>query len=101
MNKFGDKLPTKEQLEELKNKCSWSWTGNGYKVTGPNGNSIVLPASGCHFCGGAVYKGSYGNFWSSTPGGSDNAWYLIFDSNGVNMYNNLRCDGRSVRLVQD
>lgn len=102
MNKFGDKLPTKEQLEELKNKCSWSWTGNGYKVTGPNGNSIVLPASGYRNCFGYVnFVGSYGNYWSSTPGGSVKAWSFLFDSDGVVMYDDSRCSGSSVRLVQD
>lgn len=102
MNKFGDKLPTKEQLEELKNKCSWSWTGNGYKVTGPNGNSIVLPASGSRLCDGNVYYvGSFGYYWSSTPDGSDDAWYLYFFSDEVDMDSDDRCYGNSVRLVQD
>ncbi len=102
MNIFGDKLPTKEQLEELKNKCSWSWTGNGYKVTGPNGNSIVLPASGARDCNGDVYQvGSLGRYCSSTPAGSDNAWYLYFYSYKVKMDNYYRCYGNSVRLVQD
>lgn len=102
MNKFGDKLPTKEQLEELKNKCSWSWTGSGYKITGPNGSSIVLPASGYRGCNGSVNGvGSRGYYWSSTPYGSDNAWYLYFDSGGVGMGNIERCRGQSVRLVQD
>lgn len=102
MNKFGDKLPTKEQLEELMNKCSWSWTGNGYKVTGPNGNSIVLPASGFRNCRGTVRDvGSSGDYWSSTPDGSDNAWYLDFNSDEVDMDGFYRCGGFSVRLVQD
>lgn len=46
VSRFGNQLPTKQELEELKNKCTWTWTGNGYKVTGPSGNSIVLPAAG-------------------------------------------------------
>ncbi|MBP5535663.1 MAG: hypothetical protein J6X62_02605 [Bacteroidales bacterium] len=102
VNKFGDKLPTKEQLEELKNKCTWSWTGSGYKVTGPNGNSIVLPAAGYRYCSGSVGGvGSDGYFWSSTPYGSEGAWYLCFHSGGVNMGSAYRCGGLSVRLVQD
>ena len=44
------KMPTKAQLEELKNQCTWEWTQisghNGYKITGPSGNSIFLPAAG-------------------------------------------------------
>ena len=102
LNKFGDRLPTKEQFEELKSKCQWSWTGSGYKVTGPNGNSISLPAAGYRLCSGGVGSvGSYGGYWSSTPSGSDDAWYLIFNSGSVYMVDNRRCYGRSVRLVQD
>lgn len=97
--KFGDKLPTKEQFEELKNKCQWTWTGNGYKVIGPNGNSISLPAAGYRACDGSV--SSDGCYWSSTPNGSGRAWSLGFYSGSVYMGNSVRCGGRSVRLVQD
>ena len=97
---FGDKLPTKEQLEELRNSCQWQWTGSGYKVTGPNGNSITLPAAGCRDCSGYTnYVGSYGYYWSSTPNGSDGAWYLGFFSSSVGMGSSYRCYGYSVRLV--
>lgn len=102
MSKFGDKLPTREQFEELINKCQWSWTGSGYKITGPNGNSITLPAAGYRSCSGSVYNvGSYGYYWSSTPDGSDDAWYLRFGSGSVGMISGSRCYGHSVRLVQD
>ena len=102
LNKFGSRLPTKEQLEELRNKCTWSWTGSGYKVTGPNGNSISLPAAGYRSCGGSVTDvGASGYCWSSTPNGSESAWSLRFYSGGVSMYNDYRCYGDSVRLVQD
>ena len=102
INKFGDELPTQEQFEELINKCQWTWTGNGYKVTGPNGNSISLPAAGSRNCNGSVnYVGSGGYYWSSAPHGSDLAWFLLSDSGGVGMNVNFRCSGRSVRLVQD
>jgi len=102
VKEFGSKLPTKEQLEELKNSCQWTWTGDGYKVTGPNGNFIVLPAAGWRGCNGDVFDvGSGGAYWSSTPYGSDNAWYLDLSSREVGMYNFYRCFGFSVRLVQD
>ena len=43
------RLPTKAELEELENKCTWKWTTqngvNGYKVTGPNSKSLFLPAA--------------------------------------------------------
>ena len=102
MNKFGDKMPSQGQWEELKNYCTWTWTGSGYKVTGSNGQSIVLPAAGCRDCnGGMNFVGSYGGFWSSTPGGSDEAWGLDFNSGDVYMDSGNRCFGLSVRLVQD
>lgn len=102
VSKFGNSLPTKEQLEELQNSCQWIWNGSGYKVTGPNGNSITLPAEGYRGCNGSVScVGSDGDYWSSAPYGSDRAWYLYFDSSRVYMSDYYRCSGQSVRLVQD
>lgn len=44
------RMPTRAEMEELVNKCTWTWTThNGVKgqlVTGPNGNSIFLPDAG-------------------------------------------------------
>jgi uncharacterized protein (TIGR02145 family) len=99
-------LPTKEQLEELMNQCTWTWGAqngiNGYTVTGPNGNSIFFPAAGGRNCDGNVYGvGSYGYYWSSTSNGSEGAYYLYFYSDKVDMGSYYRCSGRSVRLVQD
>ena len=47
-NELGDcwRLPTDSELEELMDECIWTWTESGYEVTGPNGNSIFLPAAG-------------------------------------------------------
>ena len=101
MAKFGNSLPTKVQFEELKSSCRWTWTGNGYRVEGPNGQSIVLPAAGYRECSGSVYSvGAGGDYWSSTPYGSNSAWYLSFNSGDVSMYGGNRCRGRSVRLVR-
>lgn len=99
---FGDKMPSREQWMELVNECSWTWTGMGYRVVGPNGKSISLPASGCRNCSGNVFDvGSLGYYWSSTPHGSEYAWLLNFSSYGVRVSDADRCSGRSVRLVQD
>lgn len=44
------RIPTGEEMEELVRECEWKWTyadGHfGAQVTGPNGNSIFLPAAG-------------------------------------------------------
>ena len=46
----GWRMPSKAEMQELIDDCQWTWTTKGgiigYQVTGPNGNSIFLPASG-------------------------------------------------------
>lgn len=60
IRKFGTMLPTHEHWEELKKNCKWKWNGCGYDITGPNGKSIVLPATeiGIHVSGGVL-----GSYW--------------------------------------
>ncbi len=100
---FGDQLPTKERWEELERKCTWSWTDSGYKVTGPNGQSITLPVAGFRRCsdGEVSGVGASSFYWSSTPSGPVYAWDLEFISGyHHHMNDNSRCLGQSVRLVQ-
>lgn len=44
------RMPTREECEELQSKCKWIIISKDgikcLKITGPNGNSIYLPASG-------------------------------------------------------
>ncbi len=46
----GWRMPTKTELQELRDKCSWKWTKEngvkGYVVTGNNGNTIFIPVAG-------------------------------------------------------
>jgi len=62
-------LPTNEQWEELISKCTWKSATvdgvKGYKVTGPNGNSIFLPFSGCSYDGEDHNVGSSAYYWTS------------------------------------
>ena len=99
------RMPTKAEQDELHNKCSWTWTAqnsvNGYRVTGPNGNSIFLPAAG-YRCGTDVNKrGDSGYYWS----GSLDDYYcsyacgLYFFDDGPGWYEGGRHYGRSVRPV--
>ena len=108
----GWRLPTKEEFEELRDRCTWNWTTykgvNGYKVTGPNGNSIFLPAAGW-FGASLSGRGTLGYYWSATPyeesnpyvSNSGNAYYLDFGSGRYHMYWLVRYNGRSVRPVSD
>lgn len=101
VNFYGNSLPTKEQLQELKDNCLWTWQGNGYKIIGKSGESIFLPAAGWRFCDGSLHAvGTDGYYWSSTPSGSGYAWILNFDSGGVYGDSYKRCNGWSVRLVR-
>lgn len=96
----GWRLPTKDELEELKNRCKWTWTGSGYRVTGLNGNSIYLPASGFSRNSSVKYKGSLGRFWSSTGGTDNKAGLLIFNKSQIDVVMYYKDYGFSVRLVR-
>lgn len=68
------RMPTKEELYELVRNCSWTWTNfnntNGYHVTGPNGNSIFIPAAGEQHQGRPPHGvGETISYWSSSIAG--------------------------------
>ena len=64
------RMPTTEEQQELIYNCSWEWTAlngvNGYKVTGPNGNSIFLPAAGYRHGTVVLSRGFGGDYWSGS-----------------------------------
>ena len=66
------RMPTLDEMKELINQCTWEWTSvngvNGRLVTGPNGNSIFLPAAGYRGYTSLSDAGSFGVYWSATPG---------------------------------
>ena len=100
------RLPTAAELEELKTKCTWTWTTqgghNGYKVTSKtNGKSIFLPAAGWCYGTTSNLVGEIGYYWSSTPDESDtySAYYLDFDSLYHDTIGDFRYYGNSVRPV--
>ena len=64
------RIPSVSEWEELEKRCKWEWLPNkGYKVTGPNGQSIFLPAAG--------YKGTV----SSDIGECGYYWLNMVSSN--------------------
>ena len=99
------RMPTKAEQDELRERCRWTWTTKngvrGYKVVGPNGNSIFLPAVGYRYEEGLDYAGSYGYYWSSTldEGSPDHAYGINFDSSDVGRGYDNRDGGQSVRPV--
>ena len=108
--KFKNDMPTKEQFVELKKLCTWTWTGKGYEVKGPNGNSIYLPAAGYSNTGGVIGGpgskgklsgvGTDGYYWSSTSDAQSFAYELFFFSSSVSVDNYFSSYSSSVRLVK-
>jgi hypothetical protein len=100
------RMPTYDELNELQTKCTWTWTTQngveGRLVTGPNGNSIFLPAAG--YRNGSLLNnaGSIGIYWSSSlfTRNSNAAYCMSFGSSDVNWNSqSSRCVGLSVRAV--
>ena len=101
ISQFGNRLPSMDQWYELKAECQWTWIGNEFKVTGPNGQSITLPTPGFCNCSGNMYNvGSFGRYWSSMPDGPEGALFFYFSSDQIGYNECPRCQGLSVRLVQ-
>lgn len=113
--KLGGKwrMPTHAEWTELRTECTWTWTSingiNGRLVTGPNGNSIFLPAAGIRVENRHEGAGSYGDYWSSSiyvgagydvfP--SEFAWEVHFNSGKVDHHDAYRYYGLSVRPVSE
>ena len=99
------RMPKSTELEELIENCTWTWTTqngvNGYKVEGPNGNSIFLPLAGYRYGSSLNGAGSSGHYWSSSPiGDIDNSVYdLYFSSVNYFMSYSYCYYGLSVRPI--
>ena len=103
----GARMPTKQEWEELRDYCSSVWTTqngvNGRRFTGPNGNTLFLPAAGSRWSDELIRAGSYGYYWSSSLDTDypEGAWYFDFYSAGYAYMNYYSRDiGRSVRAVR-
>ncbi len=70
-------IPSRAEWQELRDKCEWTWDAEavGYTVTGPNGNSIFLPANGYNDStrGGLRMVGEYGYYVTSDV--NEQYWY--------------------------
>ncbi len=97
------RIPSQIEMQELIDNCTWTWTTKngiqGSLVSGPNGNSIFLPAAGYH--GSSLnFRGSDGCYWSSTPSGSQGA-YLYFRMDSPRITDIMRSYGQSIRAVSE
>ena len=100
------RMPTYDQQTELRTKCTWTWTTqngvNGRLVTGPNGNTLFLPAAGYRYDSSLNYAGSWGRYWSRTLDSSYPyyACRVSFDSGEVYLGDDYRLPGFTVRAVR-
>ena len=105
----GWRMPTAKESFELAKKCVWSRISvngvNGYLVTGPNGNSIFLPAAGFRYGTELRDEGKYGYYWTSSlyDVSPDYAW-CHYGADYLEYYldhHRERCYGLTVRPVTD
>lgn len=97
---FGEYLPSATAMAELYENCEWKWTGEGYKVIGPNGKSIFLPADGRD--GGG--SGNYGYYWTRCVSKTSQTYARDLDFSSGNVYPlfyNSRSYGLSVRPCRE
>lgn len=102
------RMPTYGELDELRARCDWTWVTlngvKGFEVTGPNGNSIFLPAAGYKSGSYQYSAGTLGRYWGRNihhDAKSDKARYLYFAEGNRKEYDFERCYGLSVRPVYD
>lgn len=80
-------MPTIDEFEELFAECKKEWVEEdgvaGYKFTGPNGNSIFLPAAGSRTQGTVSGEGLNGYYLSGSINATDNKFAMAysFDQN--------------------
>lgn len=88
----GWRMPTYAEITELAEQCTWLWVNDathpGYRVTGPNGNHIFLPASGMYSGDALTLDTHEGYYWSGEviTFNADFAHALRFTSRTVNHY---------------
>jgi hypothetical protein len=86
----GWRMPTRIEMDELKSKCTWEWTDykgiKGYKVKGPNGKSIFLPAAGKRSDGSVNELEAQCYYWTSSL-------------NGMNVHQAYHNKGRDYRYL--
>lgn len=106
------RMPTKEEMQELIDSCSWEWTPiNGVKgsIISRNGNHIFLPYTQS-MSGRGLLGNTSGSYWTGTlaednfTGCMSYAWGLLFFGSDFQKLDNLsayRTSGRLIRPVLD
>lgn len=93
----GWRIPTYSEWNNADANGGWDNYSDTYSSV------LKLHAAGyLSYSGGSLsYRGSNGNYWSSTQYSSTNGWYLYFGSGSSNIYNYDKAYGFSVRCLRD
>lgn len=103
------RMPTADEARELIDNCSFVWDAvnnvAGAVVTGPNGNSIFLPAGGFVTEVSVDFADSEGAYWTSSPDPTDyynySRFFYFYNTNFANIGDFSRYAGLLVRPVTD
>lgn len=101
----GWRMPSGEQLTELREKCTWTWTQKngvlGFEVKSKvNDNSLFLPNTGYGYEEGIYFSYNFADYWSrSLARDSKNAFCLHFCDGRDEGSERRRYFGHSVRPV--
>lgn len=102
----GWRIPTYDQMKELINCCTWIWSEQngkkGYRVYGPNGQNIFIPAAGFRTSTKLLGEGTDAYLWfrqlyKPIP---NQAWSLYLNETDHYMSCSSRSDGQSIRPVR-
>lgn len=102
----GWRMPSYDQLNELKTICAWTWdsTKKGYTVVGPNKNSLFFPAAGYYNASSPSDVGSRCFYWSRHNNAGD---FYYLEGSRMGSFNNYitisserRFNGMPVRAVR-
>ena len=109
------RMPTRAEMQELLDRCTITNEikkgVDGFRVTGPNGNSIFMPASGYKyysdylFASDNSHNNRCGFYWTSEPysyNSSPYAYSLVLGSDGIRkISNSYRYAGLAIRPVEN
>lgn len=98
------RMPTKDELQELVDNCTYTQEANGgYTVTGPNGNTMFVPAAGLFMDGSVNLEGMCCFLWSNSLNLGEEGPFLGYYVNfffGVSVGIGSRCCGINIRPVR-
>ncbi|WP_289064531.1 hypothetical protein [Prevotella pectinovora] len=100
------RMPTYDEIEELQNNCTWTWTEKdgcgGFTVTSTiNGNSIFMPGAGDFYEDEVYRKGDAAEYWTNeSPVKKTFSYYaVVFRKGGMKIGDTERFTGLTIRPV--